>query len=158
MDSMATRKSVIMGAVRYAWPDKPLAKKLVDFNSPRGPVRQKLVFHTGFERIPTTSRKPRTSLEGVHIDNYAIGDTVFVATKSGEPCIAVIVAMWYICAPSGAATEENETDGEDDFLDENRMYVVVHRFLRPEIDLPKIRSQRAYRKVRACITPMSNLA
>lgn len=138
------------GPVRYAWPDKPLARKLVDLTSSRHPgvVRQKYVFHTGFERIPTASRKPRSSLEGVHIDNYAIGDTVFVATKSGEPCIAVITAMWYICPPSGAATEEEESDGEDDFLEESRMHILVHRFLRPELDLPKIRSQRAYRKVR----------
>jgi hypothetical protein len=139
---MTGRESMVSGSVRYVWPDRPLAERIVDFARHESVQRHKLVYHTGFERIPTASKKPRNSLEGVQIDNYAIGDTVVVGTKTGEPCIAVIVAMWYISAPGHL-----ETADDDDFLDETRMHVLVHRFLRPAIDLPKIRSQRPYRKV-----------
>ncbi|KAG9089988.1 Origin recognition complex, subunit 1 [Ceratobasidium sp. 370] len=137
-------KAGLPGGVRYAWPDKPLARRILDFSRHRdGSLLQKLVYHTGFERIFTTSKKPRESLEGVQLDNYAIGDTVLVATKSGEPYIAVIVAMWYIQpAPSGTV----ESDDADDFLDEAHMHILVHRFLRPALDLPKIRLERPYRK------------
>lgn len=142
---MARRESIIPGTIRYAWPDRPLVERVVDFTRQDHVVqRHKLVYHTGFERIPTASKKPRESLEGVHIDNYAIGDTVVVATRSGEPCIAVIVAMWYI-----SALGRLESADDDDFLDESRMHILVHKFLSPAIDLPKIRSQRPYRKVRA---------
>ncbi|KAG8726213.1 hypothetical protein FRC12_023606, partial [Ceratobasidium sp. 428] len=136
------------GAVRYAWPDKPLARRVLDFSRHQdGSLLQKLVYHTGFERIFTTSKKPRKSLEGVQLDNYAIGDTVLVATKSGEPYIAVIVAMWYIApAPKGATEDAGSGDEDDDFLDETRMHILVHKFLRPALDLPKIRSERPYRK------------
>ncbi|KAG8687295.1 Origin recognition complex, subunit 1, partial [Ceratobasidium sp. 394] len=136
------------GAVRYAWPDKPLARRVLDYSRHRdGSLLQKLVYHTGFERIFTTSKKPRQSLEGVQLDNYAIGDTVLVATKSGEPYIAVIVAMWYIQpAPNGVAECDNSDDDDDDFLDEARMHILVHKFLRPALDLPKIRLERPYRK------------
>ncbi|KAG8746316.1 Origin recognition complex, subunit 1 [Ceratobasidium sp. 414] len=137
------------GAVRYAWPDKPLARRVLDYSRHQdGSLLQKLVYHTGFERIFTTSEKPRKSLEGVQLDNYAIGDTVLVATKSGEPFIAVIVAMWYIQpASNGAAESDDSDDNADDFLDESRMNILVHKFLRPALDLPKIRLERPYCKV-----------
>ncbi|CAE6516411.1 unnamed protein product [Rhizoctonia solani] len=138
---MARRESIIPGTVRYAWPDRPLGERIIDHGR-QGIVQQyKLVYHTGFERIATTSKKPRNSLEGVTIDNYAVGDTVVVGTKTGEPCLAVIVSMWYISAPGRLDSAD-----DDDFLDETRMQVLVHKFLRPAIDLPKIRSQRPYRK------------
>ncbi|KAG8733717.1 Origin recognition complex, subunit 1 [Ceratobasidium sp. 423] len=138
---MARRESVIPGTVRYAWPDRPLGERNLDHGR-QGVIQQyKLVYHTGFERIVTTSKKPRNSLEGVTIDNYAIGDTVVVGTKAGEPCLAVIVSMWYISAPGRLDSAD-----DDDFLDEARMHILVHKFLRPAVDLPKIRSQRPYRK------------
>ncbi|CAE6459060.1 unnamed protein product [Rhizoctonia solani] len=138
---MARRESIIPGTVRYAWPDRPLEERILDHGR-QGIIQQyKLVYHTGFERIVTTSKKPRNSLEGVAIDNYAIGDTVVVGTKTGEPCLAVIVSMWYISAPGRLDSAD-----DDDFLDEMRMHILVHKFLRPAIDLPKIRSQRPYRK------------
>ncbi|CEL60878.1 Origin recognition complex subunit 1 OS=Schizosaccharomyces pombe (strain 972 / ATCC 24843) GN=orc1 PE=1 SV=1 [Rhizoctonia solani AG-1 IB] len=49
--------------------------------------------------------------------------------------------MWYISAPGRLDSAD-----DDDFLDETRMYILAHKFLRPAIDLPKIRSQRPYRK------------
>ncbi|QRV79356.1 AAA family ATPase [Ceratobasidium sp. AG-Ba] len=135
------------GAVRYAWPDRHLARRIVEYTRHRdSTVLQKQVFHTGFERIFTNSKKPRQDLEGVQLDNYAIGDTVLVATKSGEPYIAVIVAMWYTSPARNGATAEDESDEEDDFLDEARMSILVHKFLRPALDLPKIRLERPYRK------------
>ncbi|ELU42571.1 replication control protein 1 [Rhizoctonia solani AG-1 IA] len=138
---MSRRESIIPGNVRYAWPDRPLGERIVDHGR-QGFVQQyKIVYHTGFERIATASKKPRNSLEGVTIDNYAIGDTVVVATKAGEPCLAVIVSMWYISAPGRLDSAD-----DDDFLDETRMHILVHKFLRPAVDLPKIRSQRPYRK------------
>ncbi|EUC64209.1 replication control protein [Rhizoctonia solani AG-3 Rhs1AP] len=138
---MARRESIIPGTVRYAWPDRPLGEKMLDHGRQGGIQQYKLVYHTGFERIATTSKKPRNSLEGVTIDNYAIGDTVVVGVKTGEPCLAVIVSMWYISAPGRLDSAD-----DDDFLDETRMHILVHKFLRPAIDLPKIRSQRPYRK------------
>ncbi|CAE7196722.1 unnamed protein product [Rhizoctonia solani] len=138
---MAGRKSIISGTVRYAWPDRPLGERIIDRGRQGVIQKYKLVYHTGFERIATTSTKPRNSLEGVTIDNYAIGDTVVVGTKNGEPCLAVIASMWYISVPGRLDSAD-----DDDFLDETRMHVMVHKFLRPAIDLPKIRSQRPYRK------------
>ncbi|KAJ1304608.1 hypothetical protein OPQ81_005750 [Rhizoctonia solani] len=138
---MARRESIIPGTVRYAWPDRPLGERIIDHERQGVTQQYKLVYHTGFERIATTSKKPRNSLEGVTIDNYAIGDTVVVGTKSGEACLAVIVSMWYI-----SASGRLDSADDDDFLDETRMHILVHKFLRPDIDLPKIRSQRPYRK------------
>ncbi|CAE6523281.1 unnamed protein product [Rhizoctonia solani] len=140
---MARRESIIPGTVRYAWPDRPLGERIIDHGR-QGVIQQyKLVYHTGFERIATTSKKPRNSLEGVTIDNYAIGDTVVVGVKTGEPSLAVIASMWYISASGRLGSAD-----DDDFLDETRMHILVHKFLRPAIDLPKIRSQRPYRKAK----------
>ncbi|KAG8718363.1 hypothetical protein FRC08_005404 [Ceratobasidium sp. 394] len=47
----------------------------------------------------------------------------------------------------GIAECDNSDDDEDDFPDEARINILVHKFLRPALDLPKIRLKRPYRKV-----------